>query len=87
MVTWGEVPIGYVHGILLGYVIQYKQQQNSSIPWKNVTVVSNTTELTGLAKYTMYFIQVMAYTRVGRGPAANVTVSTDEDGKNRSYLL
>lgn len=88
VVAWGKVPTGYVHGILQGYVIEYKQKHNSSDQWKNVTVNNaTTTELTGLQKYTIYLVRVMAFTRVGTGPAANVTVSTDEDGKNGTYRV
>lgn len=87
VVAWGEVPIGYVHGILQGYIIEYKQH-NSSDPWKNVTVNNTiTTELTGLQKYTMYMVRVMAFTRMGRGPAVNTTVLTDEDGEHDSQRI
>lgn len=83
-VTWGEVPIGYLHGILQGYVIQYKKLQNlANNNWTTFTIsanISNAT-ITSLDKYTHYVIKVMAFTVVGRGPSRNVTVSTDEDGK------
>ena len=81
--AWSEVPIGYVHGILKGYVIQYKRQTDFNASWANLTVAANvsTSNITSLDRYTYYVIRVLAFTVVGWGPSRNVTVSTDEDGK------
>ena len=41
-----------------------------------------TTDVTGLAKYTEYEFQVLAFTSVGNGPKSSVKVEiTKEDGK------
>ena len=85
MVTWLPVPGGYVHGILRGYRLLFKIDENSF--YQNVTTVNQSFELTGLEKFTNYFIKVLAYTRIGDGNVSDpVIVSTDEDGKLLAYL-
>ena len=83
MVAWGMIPIGYIHGILQGYTVQFKELKDLNGNWTNVTVASNVTNtsLASLDKFTDYVITVKAFTVVGWGPARNVTASTDEDGK------
>lgn len=85
MVTWLPVPGGYVHGILRGYRLLFKIDENSF--YQNVTTVNQSFELTGLEKFTNYSIKVLAYTRIGDGNVSDpVIVSTDEDGKLLAYL-
>lgn len=89
VVAWGEVPIGYIHGILQGYTLQFKKEKDLNGNWTTVTVAPNVTNsnLTSLDKFTDYVITVKAFTMVGWGPARNVTVSTDEDGKQCVGLI
>ena len=87
MVTWLPVPDGFVHGILRGYRILFKTDQNRF--YRNVTTVNQSFELTGLEKFTNYTVKILAFTRIGDGNISDpVTVSTDEDGKlsTRSYI-
>lgn len=80
MVTWLPVPDGYVHGILQGYRLLFKIEQD--IFYKNVTTANQSLELTGLEKFTKYSLKVLAFTRIGDGNISNpLTVSTDQDGK------
>ena len=80
MVTWLLVPDGYVHGILRGYRLLFKIDEDSF--YQNMTTVNKSFELTGLEKFTNYSVKVLAYTRIGDGNVSDpVIVSTDEDGK------
>ena len=80
MVTWLLVPDGYVHGILRGYRLLFKIDEDSF--YQNMTTVNQSFELTGLEKFTNYSVKVLAYTRIGDGNVSDpVIVSTDEDGK------
>ena len=82
-VSWHEVPVGFVHGILLGYRVLYKEAS----ALKNQSIVSTsantkTKELQGLQKFTVYEISVLAFTRIGDGiNSTTLFVSTDEDSK------
>ena len=82
-VSWREVLHGFVHGILLGYRVLYKEASGS----KNQSVVSisanvKSKELQGLEKFTIYEISVLAFTRIGDGiNSTALFVSTDEDSK------
>lgn len=81
MVTWLPVPDGYVHGILRGYRLLLKIDEDSF--YQNVTTVNRSFELTGLEKFTNYSVKVLAFTRIGDGNISDpVIVSTDEDGKS-----
>ena len=74
------MPDGYVHGILQGYRLLFKIEQDRF--YKNVTTANQSLELTGLEKFTNYSLKVLAFTRIGNGNISNpLTVSTDQDGK------
>lgn len=80
--SWKEVPHGYVHGVLLGYRLQYKTVAKSKYITQVMRRGTLQVLLTGLLKYTEYDIMISAFTRVGDGPnSAKITVRTDEDGK------
>lgn len=82
MVTWLIVPDGYVHGILRGYRVLFKEE--GDIYYQNVTTVNQSLELEGLQKFTNYSVRVLAFTSVGDGNVSDpFTVSTDQDGKRR----
>lgn len=82
MVTWFIVPDGYVHGILRGYRVLFKEE--GDIYYQNVTTVNQSLELEGLQKFTNYSVRVLAFTSIGDGNVSDpFTVSTDQDGKRR----
>ena len=82
-VSWHEVPKGFVHGILLGYRVLYKIANVTGK--KSITTTSETTnkrELQELKKFTIYEINVLAFTAIGDGAnSKSIHVSTEEDGK------
>lgn len=82
-VTWGEVPKGFVHGILRGYRVFYKRTGDEINNYLNSTTGPTKRELhvTGLEKFTEYSVKVLAFTIKGDGTVSgNISVSTDEDG-------
>ena len=89
--TWGEVPEGYVHGILQGYRVFYSEMTAD----KNISYVNVTTDpenrqvyVTGLKKFTKYSVKVLAFTRKGDGAVStDISVLTDEDGNYYSIVV
>ena len=87
-VAWGEVPDGFVHGILQGYRVFYKRTGNKNDSYINSTTFPNERKLhiTGLEKFTAYSLKVLAFTRKGDGVVSvNISVLTDEDGKRFKF--
>ena len=83
LVEWDEVPIDKRHGIIQYYTVIWKRVRGGS-PQKtrNVYASRQQFELKNLVKYTEYSIQVLAATRIGKGPESNPVVTrTDEDSK------
>ena len=79
------MPDGYVHGILRGYRVLFKEE--GDIHYQNATTVNQSLELTGLEKFTNYSVRVIAFTSIGDGNvSAPFTVSTDQDGKRRPWF-
>ncbi|KTG32606.1 hypothetical protein cypCar_00022826 [Cyprinus carpio] len=69
LVRWGDVPETDRNGLILGYKVVYKEKDAES-PLRFWMVEGNTTysvQLTGLGKYVLYEIQVVAFTRIGDG--------------------
>ena len=89
--TWGEVPEGYVHGILQGYRVFYsKMTGNRNISYVNVTTDPENRQLrvTRLKKFTKYALKVLAFTRKGDGAVStDISVLTDEDGNYYSIVV
>lgn len=81
LVAWEPLPGDHVNGILLGYKVAYKKQGGIHENRQNTSTTLNFTVLSGLEKFTAFEVTVSAFTRIGDGPAANVTASTDEDGE------
>uniref|UniRef100_A0A672ZLG2 Sidekick cell adhesion molecule 1a n=1 Tax=Sphaeramia orbicularis TaxID=375764 RepID=A0A672ZLG2_9TELE len=82
LLTWAPIPKTQKNGIILGYKVLYSEKDSEGPP--SVQVVegerSVTLVLGGLQKYTMYALQVLAYTRMGNGPPSNPTLlRTKED--------
>lgn len=86
--TWGEVPQGFLHGILQGYRVFYKRTGDKNGSYVNVTTSPTTRKLnvTALKKFTEYSAKVLAFTRKGDGAVSlNVSVLTDEDGNKKFF--
>ncbi|KAM8824025.1 protein sidekick-2 isoform 1-T1 [Synchiropus picturatus] len=69
LVRWAEVPEADRNGLILGYKVVYKEKDADAAPnfW---TVEGNTSHnvlLSGLGKYVLYEIRVLAFTRIGDG--------------------
>lgn len=67
----------------MGYRVTYKKHGEFLANKQNTSTKLDFTELGGLEKFTAYEVNVSAFTRIGDGPAANVTVSTDQDGERK----
>ena len=83
LVQWNEVPEDKRHGRIRDYTVIWKREPGI---YPEKTMVVNAPklqlELTNLTKYTEYSIQVLAATRIGKGPASLPIVQrTDEDSK------
>lgn len=79
-VAWEPLPNDQVNGILLGYKVLYRKHGCNHTSEKNTSTIKFIT-LETLEKFTSYDVEVLAFTRVGDGPKANVTVLTDQDGE------
>ena len=80
-VSWNEVLNGYKNGIIRGYKVQYTEMMDNGSaeiedlePWKQSLSIS------GLKKFTLYNITVLAYTSKGDGVSSNKVIMTDQDG-------
>ena len=86
-VKWSPIRQNFVHGILRGYHIHFKNVNPAGFgvvsPDIQSVRASNTSFLMqGLLKFTEYTIQVSGYTVKGDGPLSNAEiVRTEEDGK------
>ena len=89
--TWGEVPEGYVHGILQGYRVFYSEMTaNRNISYVTVTTDPENRQLrvTRLKKFTKYSLKALAFTRKGDGAVStDISVLTDEDGNYYSIVV
>ncbi|XP_076856634.1 protein sidekick-2 isoform X2 [Brachyhypopomus gauderio] len=73
LVRWSEVPEPDRNGLILGYKVVYKEKDSeSAVQFRSVEGnVSHSVQLTGLGKYILYEIQVLAFTRIGDGRPSN----------------
>uniref|UniRef100_A0A8C9TQV2 Sidekick cell adhesion molecule 2 n=1 Tax=Scleropages formosus TaxID=113540 RepID=A0A8C9TQV2_SCLFO len=69
LVRWLEVPDADRNGLILGYKVAYKEKDSDSSLhfWTVEGNTSQSVQLTGLGKYVLYEIQVLAFTRIGDG--------------------
>ncbi|KAM9750644.1 protein sidekick-2 isoform 2-T2 [Dama dama] len=69
LVRWSEVPEADRNGLVLGYKVLYKEKDSDAPPrfWLVEGNSSRSAQLTGLGKYVLYEIQVLAFTRIGDG--------------------
>ncbi|XP_048579330.1 uncharacterized protein LOC5500862, partial [Nematostella vectensis] len=79
-VSWDQVPPSLVHGTLLGYSVSFAKRGNGTLRTVQTAPAKLEALLTGLQAYSMYEIQVCAFTAKGFGPKSRViSVITDED--------
>ncbi|XP_077460380.1 sidekick cell adhesion molecule 1b [Stigmatopora argus] len=82
LLTWSPVPQTKQNGAILGYKVLYSETDSDN-PSSIVLVEGdrNTSLLLGeLRKYTLYTLQLLAYTRMGDGPPSSpVLLRTKED--------
>eukprot|EP00064_Thunnus_orientalis_P007648 superscaffoldBa00000861_g7670 len=69
LVRWFEVPEPDRNGLILGYKVVYKEKDSDSAVhfWTVEGNATHSVQLTGLGKYVLYEIQVLAFTRIGDG--------------------
>lgn len=81
--AWGEVPDAYHHGEVMGYRVFLEETGFPGTIVANGTfpLHVNTTDFTGLKKFTSYTVRVRAYSFFGEGPDGVVTTLTDEDSE------
>ncbi|MEQ2314120.1 hypothetical protein AMECASPLE_008869 [Ameca splendens] len=85
MLTWSFLPEAQRNGVIIGYKVLYQENDSDGPP--TVRVIEGDRNLTlllgSLQKYTMYALQVLAYTRIGDGPPSSpLLLRTKEDGTN-----
>ena len=85
--TWGEVPDAYHHGEVMGYRVFLEETAFPDIIVSSGTfpLDVNTTDLTGLKKFTSYTVRIRAYSFFGEGPDGVVTTLTDEDSERYCF--
>uniref|UniRef100_A0A674DRY9 Sidekick cell adhesion molecule 2 n=1 Tax=Salmo trutta TaxID=8032 RepID=A0A674DRY9_SALTR len=69
LVRWFEVPEPDRNGLILGYKVLFREKDSDSSLqlWTVEGNASHSVQLTGLGKYVLYEIQVLAFTRIGDG--------------------
>ncbi|KAJ7389348.1 hypothetical protein OS493_032205 [Desmophyllum pertusum] len=65
-VSWGPIPKYGRNGIILGFVVFYREQGSFKWSERDVTLVYSL-ELTGLTTGKLYSVTVAGYTKIGRG--------------------
>ncbi|KAK2533702.1 hypothetical protein Q9233_004916 [Columba guinea] len=82
LLTWTAVPESDQNGLILGYKILFKARDLDSEP-KSQMVRGNHTQsclLSGLRKYVLYEIQILAFTRIGDGvPSSPAIIERTKD--------
>ena len=77
-VTWGPVPDGFVHGILLGYHIYYTKIKQTGRPVNtaiyNITFgpYDDNTTILHLANFAIYNLEIAAFTIKGDGARSQI---------------
>ena len=86
--SWKHISENSWHGVPLGYMISYFNQESGN--QRNFTVTSSNEEIviTNLTSYTFYDLTIAGYTRKGLGPKHNmITVRTHEEGNVNTNSL
>ncbi|XP_077474176.1 protein sidekick-2-like isoform X2 [Stigmatopora argus] len=76
LVRWGQVLETDRNGLILGYKVIYKEKDADSAPsfWTVEGNTSHSVLLTGLGKYVLYEIRVLAFTRIGDGRSSTPSI-------------
>ena len=82
-VLWQPVPADRIHGVLLGYHVQYHRVTRAKRSVAIVTVNDSSllVDIRDLLKFSEYRIVVSGFTSKGNGDQSEVRAWTDEDGK------
>ncbi|NXW34850.1 SDK2 protein, partial [Phaetusa simplex] len=69
LVQWSDIPEADRNGLILGYKVMYKEKDSEARVqfWLAEGNASRSAQLSGLGKYTLYEIRVLAFTRIGDG--------------------
>ncbi|XP_061575564.1 protein sidekick-1-like isoform X2 [Cololabis saira] len=82
MLSWTALPQAQRNGVILGYKVLYREKDSEGPPSVRAAEGEGNVSLLlrDLSKFTMYVLQVLAYTRMGDGPPSNpVLLRTKED--------
>ncbi|XP_065064502.1 uncharacterized protein LOC135690773 [Rhopilema esculentum] len=77
-VEWDPIPSYYYHGNPLGYIVYYKNYQESSYHQAKVPYGASDVILKDLKPFQIYLVIVRAYTAVGVGPGCTGLTKTPE---------
>ena len=64
--SWGEVNVTQRNGIIIGYSVQYNEEGEAPLTVNTSGVTS--IDITGLRKFSSYYIRVAAINKIGVGP-------------------
>ncbi|NXY79293.1 SDK2 protein, partial [Glareola pratincola] len=69
LVRWSDIPEADRNGLILGYKVMYKEKDSDTRVqfWLAEGNASRSAQLSGLGKYVLYEIRVLAFTRIGDG--------------------
>uniref|UniRef100_A0A8B9SEL6 Sidekick cell adhesion molecule 1 n=1 Tax=Apteryx owenii TaxID=8824 RepID=A0A8B9SEL6_APTOW len=77
LLTWAAVPESEQNGLVLGYKVHFDSEPKSQVVRGNHT---QSFLLSGLRKYVLYEIQVLAFTRIGDGvPSSPAVIERTKD--------
>uniref|UniRef100_A0AAX7VLX9 Sidekick cell adhesion molecule 1a n=1 Tax=Astatotilapia calliptera TaxID=8154 RepID=A0AAX7VLX9_ASTCA len=82
LLMWSALPQSQKNGVILGYKVLYSKKDSEGPPSVQVAEGERSVSLLlgALQKYTVYVLQVLAYTRMGDGPPSNrILLRTKED--------
>ncbi|XP_038568876.1 protein sidekick-1-like isoform X2 [Micropterus salmoides] len=82
LLTWSALPLAQKNGVILGYKVLYSEKESEGPPSVQLAEGEGSVSLLlgVLQKYTVYVLQVLAYTRLGDGPPSNpILLRTKED--------
>ncbi|XP_078355018.1 receptor-type tyrosine-protein phosphatase F-like [Oculina patagonica] len=81
-IEWSHIPLDFIHGNLLGYIILYKmssEPDSTSVPI-DIGPEDLSKNITGLLIYTEYCVRLAGKTRIGAGNWSDcLNITTDED--------
>ena len=77
---WKLIPPEYQNGRLLGFKMRYKRYVETTFQEDTVSPTVQERTIKGLKPYTLYWFEMLGYTRAGDGPITVKTVKTLEGG-------